>query len=145
MTPDSLYRVYVIQSPLGRYYVGLSEDIQKRLQDHNTGVSKWTRDKGPWKVVWASEAMSLSDARKLENLLKRQKGGADFLHHDRIDKIVRLIIPHARDRRFKSCPRNQLPLKPLLIILILLVFSYFFVFCQPFPKSLEQGERSENG
>ncbi|MDA3874018.1 MAG: GIY-YIG nuclease family protein [Kiritimatiellae bacterium] len=70
------YTVYIIENPLRRLYIGLSEDPQKRLDDHNTGVSKWTKGKGPWRLVWTKECESLGEARKLENLLKRQKGGA---------------------------------------------------------------------
>ena len=73
-----MYRVYVIQNPQGKFYIGLSEDVETRLQQHNEGISKWTKGKGPWVLRWTSEAMSISDARKLENLLKRQKGGRGF-------------------------------------------------------------------
>jgi predicted GIY-YIG superfamily endonuclease len=73
-----VYRVYVIQSESGKFYIGLSEDVAERLAQHNSGVSKWTRGKGPWKLAWSSEEMSLGDARKLENELKRQKGGIGF-------------------------------------------------------------------
>ena len=73
-----MYRVYVIQNTEGRYYIGLSENISVRIAQHTDGVSKWTRHRGPWALVWTSEAMSLSEARKLENRLKRQKGGAGF-------------------------------------------------------------------
>jgi putative endonuclease len=72
---DGAYRVYVIENANGRFYIGLSEDVQKRVLQHNEGVSKWTKGKGPWKLVWTSEAMSLGDARKLENKLKSYKGG----------------------------------------------------------------------
>ena len=75
---EKAYQVYVIQNPAGRFYIGLSEDVTKRLADHNAGVSNWTRLRGPWKLVWTSEPMSLSAARKLENFLKRQKGGNGF-------------------------------------------------------------------
>ena len=75
---EVIFRVYVIQNTEGRFYIGLSEDVNLRLAQHNDGVSKWTCGKGPWSLLWTSEAMSLSDARKLENLLKRQKGGAGF-------------------------------------------------------------------
>jgi predicted GIY-YIG superfamily endonuclease len=78
MTQEPSYHVYVIQNPEGRYYIGLSADLSCRVAQHNDGVSKWTRDRGPWSLVWTSEALSLSDARKLENLLKKQKGGAGF-------------------------------------------------------------------
>ncbi|HSH37697.1 MAG TPA: GIY-YIG nuclease family protein [Chthoniobacterales bacterium] len=71
------YRVYVLH-PSWRHYIGLSEAVERRLIQHNSGLSKWTKGKGPWAVVWTSAAMSLSEARKLENHLKRQKGGEGF-------------------------------------------------------------------
>ena len=75
---SEMYQVYVIQNHEGRYYIGLSEDIAKRLEDHNTGISRWTRFRGPWKLVWTSAEMTLTEARKLENVLKTQKGGDGF-------------------------------------------------------------------
>ena len=73
-----IYRVYVVQNPSGKFYIGLSDDVERRTTDHNTGVSKWTKDRGPWSLIWTSAAMSLSDARKLENKLKRQGRGSGF-------------------------------------------------------------------
>jgi putative endonuclease len=73
-----MYRVYVIENSEGRRYIGLSEDVRHRLEDHNSGVSRWTKYRGPWVLLWTSEAMSLSDARKLENTLKRQGRGSGF-------------------------------------------------------------------
>ena len=73
-----MYKVYVIENPAGRRYIGISSEIQLRLDQHNRGVSKWTKGKGPWELIWTSEAMSLSDARKFENKLKRQGRGSGF-------------------------------------------------------------------
>jgi predicted GIY-YIG superfamily endonuclease len=73
-----MYKVYVIQNAEGRFYVGLSEDVENRLVQHNNGASKWTKSRGPWVLRWTSEAMSITEARKLENELKRQKGGDGF-------------------------------------------------------------------
>jgi putative endonuclease len=73
-----VYRVYVLRNPVGKFYIGLSEDPATRLIQHNQGVSHWTKNRGPWELVWQSESMDLSSARKLENLLKRQKGGRGF-------------------------------------------------------------------
>lgn len=56
------YSVYVIENRAGRRYIGLSEDVQHRLEQHNNGTSKWTRAKGPWHMVWKSDSLSLSDA-----------------------------------------------------------------------------------
>ncbi|MDQ3545151.1 MAG: GIY-YIG nuclease family protein [Verrucomicrobiota bacterium] len=74
------YRVYVLLNLQARRYIGLTENLERRLQQHNAGVSKWTKNRGPWKLVWQSEPMSLSNARKLENQLKRQKGGRGLDH-----------------------------------------------------------------
>ena len=38
-----LYQVYVIQNAASRYYIGMSENVENRLQQHNQGVSQWTR------------------------------------------------------------------------------------------------------
>ena len=73
-----MYRVYVIQNLEGKFYIGISENAEVRVAQHNDGVSKWTKGKGPWTLRWTSEAMSITDARKLENELKRQKGGDGF-------------------------------------------------------------------
>ena len=73
-----LYRVYVIQNRVGQFYIGLSNDVDRRVQQHNSGISKWTRGKRPWTLIWQSDEMNLSSARKLELLLKRQKGGDGF-------------------------------------------------------------------
>jgi predicted GIY-YIG superfamily endonuclease len=72
------YKVYVIQNPAGKRYIGISDDVNRRLLDHNSGVSQWTKGKGPWSLVWTSKAMSLSDARRFENKLKRQGRGSGF-------------------------------------------------------------------
>ena len=77
-TVFAMYQVYVIQNPAGRFYIGLSEDVQERLHDHNEGISRWTKFRGPWQLVWKSDSITLTEARKLENLLKAQKGGEGF-------------------------------------------------------------------
>ncbi|MFZ4681008.1 MAG: GIY-YIG nuclease family protein [Terrimicrobiaceae bacterium] len=69
------YKVYIIKNPIGKLYIGLSENVAVRVRQHNEGQSRWTKNKGPWSLIWMSEGMSLSEARRLENKLKRQKGG----------------------------------------------------------------------
>ncbi|MBV9877843.1 MAG: GIY-YIG nuclease family protein [Verrucomicrobia bacterium] len=44
--------VYVIQNAEGRIYIGMTTDLDRRLVDHNSGISKWTKYRGPWKLVW---------------------------------------------------------------------------------------------
>lgn len=72
----NVHRVYLISNREGRRYIGLSEDVTLRLSQHNAGLSKWTAKYRPWTLTWTSLPMPLGEARKLENLLKRQKGGS---------------------------------------------------------------------
>ncbi len=80
MTVNKPYYVYVLWSAEGqRHYVGLTENIEHRLRQHNSGESKWTkRYAGSWTLAWSEACENLSSARKLENQLKRAKGGAGF-------------------------------------------------------------------
>jgi len=73
-----VYYVYILKNPAGKFYIGISIDPKARLQQHNRGESKWTKGRGPWSLVWCSAPTTLSEARKLENLLKQQKGGDGF-------------------------------------------------------------------
>ncbi len=75
---EQLYQVYVLRNLQGRRYIGLSEDVSRRLAQHNAGVSQWTSRRGPWSLVWTSERLTLTQARQLESYLKRQKGGVGF-------------------------------------------------------------------
>ena len=72
------YRVYVLCNAHDRHYIGLSNDPERRLAQHNAGISRWAGANGPWRLIWTSEPKRLCDVLKLENLLKRQKGGAGF-------------------------------------------------------------------
>ena len=72
------HQVYVLRNAEQRFYIGLSDDVPRRVTQHNVGISQWTRGRGPWALVWTSARMTLGEARRLENLLKRQKGGRGF-------------------------------------------------------------------
>jgi predicted GIY-YIG superfamily endonuclease len=49
------YQVYVIKNVAGKFYIGLSENVQIRLRQHNEGISQWTRNRGPWQMFWTSQ------------------------------------------------------------------------------------------
>lgn len=69
------YTVYIIQADNGRRYIGLTENLEKRLFQYNAGLSRWTKRYSGWKVLYTCECANLSEARKFENQLKKQKGG----------------------------------------------------------------------
>ncbi len=65
--------VYIIYSSKHDvYYKGYTENIEKRLEFHNTDKSKYTAGKGPWVLVYQEKFDSKSDALKREKQLKKQ-------------------------------------------------------------------------
>ena len=80
---------YVIQNPEKRFYIGCTHKVEHRLEQHNAGMSKWTRGRGPWQLVWQKSFPTLTETRKFENLLKRQKGGSGFAKLTGLDRILR--------------------------------------------------------
>ncbi len=69
-----MWFVYIIQSEKsGRYYVGYSGDVQKRLDAHNRGEVAATRHLRPWVIAYTEAHNDATSARKREWHLKRQK------------------------------------------------------------------------
>jgi predicted GIY-YIG superfamily endonuclease len=80
------YFVYILWSAFHkRFYIGVTDDVKRRLDQHNAGISKWTRGRGPWVIVWQRLFSSLSEARRFENRLKKQKGGNKFFEYTGLD------------------------------------------------------------
>jgi predicted GIY-YIG superfamily endonuclease len=53
-----VYRVYVIQNLEGKFYIGMTENVVITVSQHNEGTSKWTKNRGPWRLRCTREAMS---------------------------------------------------------------------------------------
>jgi putative endonuclease len=67
--------IYVIRSQKdGRFYVGMTENVEKRLKEHNQGKTKSTKGYCPWKLFFFEEYMTRVDARKREIYLKSGYG-----------------------------------------------------------------------
>ena len=65
------YFVYSIKSEKdGRIYVGFSENVQKRLKEHNVGKTKSTKGYRPWKLIFTKECATRIEARELEKYYK---------------------------------------------------------------------------
>jgi putative endonuclease len=76
-----MYYVYLLLSQKdGRFYIGQTQDVQKRLQYHNSGRSKYTRNRGPWRLLAYKTFESRSDAMKEEYRLKRLKNKKRILN-----------------------------------------------------------------
>ncbi len=70
-----MFYVYVIYSDkLRKRYTGSARDINTRLQEHNSGKSKFTKAGIPWKLVYYESYQSNHEARRRELFLKSGVG-----------------------------------------------------------------------
>ena len=69
-----MFFVYIIKSVLsGKYYIGCTDNINRRLNEHNSNLSKYTRNKGPWMLKYKEQYESLKEARRREKQIKSWK------------------------------------------------------------------------
>ena len=71
--------VYVIQSSKDfRLYVGMTRNVEKRIEEHNKGLTPSTQFYRPWKLVYLEEYPDRISARNREKYLK-SGSGKEFL------------------------------------------------------------------
>jgi putative endonuclease len=72
---NSKYYVYAISSQSRNYiYVGLTNNIDRRFFDHNSGYNKTTKPYKPFKLIYTKEFATRSEARIHEKYLKTSAG-----------------------------------------------------------------------
>jgi len=65
---------YILQSTTsGRYYIGSTTDLERRISEHSRSHSLATRGRGPWKLVHSEPFVTLLEARRREIEIKRWK------------------------------------------------------------------------
>jgi putative endonuclease len=79
---------YILKSlKTGRYYTGVTSDLEVRLSQHNSGQTKSTKNRGPWAIVHTEDFSTLGEALKRERYLKSGRG------RDELKKILANILP----------------------------------------------------
>jgi putative endonuclease len=71
-----VYWVCVLENAHGRLYVGSTDDLSRRVTEHNSPEkvgSKYTHKHGPWRLVWSEEHQTRSSAVRREKAIKRMK------------------------------------------------------------------------
>jgi predicted GIY-YIG superfamily endonuclease len=72
-----MHFVYVIQSSKnGACYTGETENLERRLIEHNSGKRRFTSGRGPWTIVHIERYESSFEARRRERFLKSGNGRA---------------------------------------------------------------------
>ena len=78
--------VYILQSEsTGKIYIGQTENLDKRLRQHNDPECKLTlytkRNKGPWTLLHSEEYPTRRDAMRREKQLKSGQG-REWIHQN---------------------------------------------------------------
>ena len=65
--------VYIVECGDGTYYCGMSNDVSRRVEQHNSGRgAKYTRGRGPVKLLCAVNFPSRSAALRAEHKVKKK-------------------------------------------------------------------------
>jgi putative endonuclease len=75
--------VYILKSSSGKFYVGSTDNLERRLRQHTLGHTQTTHNMGSFILVLKQNYSSLEIARKIELKIKKLK------RKDYIEKIVK--------------------------------------------------------
>ncbi|NLT51737.1 MAG: GIY-YIG nuclease family protein [Ignavibacteria bacterium] len=68
------FYTYIIQSKkTGKYYIGHTNNLERRLKEHNSGQTKSTRNGGQWELVYVKSFPNSTEAVNFEMKIKRMK------------------------------------------------------------------------
>ncbi len=66
-----MYYVYVLKSLKSkRFYIGMTNNLKRRLKEHNKGKTKSTKGYKPWELFYYENFHTIKKAREKELYLK---------------------------------------------------------------------------
>jgi putative endonuclease len=69
------FKVYILKNlEHNKHYIGQTSNLEKRILDHNNGLSGYTRRYVPWELIYSETYSSRSEAMKREKFLKSIAG-----------------------------------------------------------------------
>jgi len=70
-----MFYTYLLKSNKnGKLYTGSTSDLRKRLKEHNSGKSNYTKKNIPYELIYYEACLSEQDARARERYLKTGMG-----------------------------------------------------------------------
>jgi len=70
-----MYYVYVLLSGKdNNFYIGFTENVEQRLDEHNAGKNRSTKLRRPFTLIYCEGHTSKSDALRREGYFKTTKG-----------------------------------------------------------------------
>ena len=69
-----MHTVYILKDEEGKYYKGMTDNIERRLGEHKRGKTKTTRNMKNLKLVYSEKLDNRAEARKREKYFKSAAG-----------------------------------------------------------------------
>lgn len=70
-----MFYVYILESIEKKdIYTGYTEDLSRRLKEHNEGLNFSTKKGASWKVIYYEACLDVVDAKRREKYLKTSQG-----------------------------------------------------------------------
>ncbi|MBM3261054.1 GIY-YIG nuclease family protein [Candidatus Kaiserbacteria bacterium] len=66
-----MWHLYILINESSRHYIGISHDVENRLQEHNRGEVRSTKGYRPWSLLYTEQYNDKTMARKREIFLKK--------------------------------------------------------------------------
>lgn len=97
--PNRKAYVYLLRSlTTKKSYLGWTTDIHRRLEEHNSGVSKYTKSRGPWELIGYETHVNAQLAKERERKLK---------HNPRMHYFFRKRVLTAFIKNSAKCQNRQ--------------------------------------
>ncbi len=76
---NNMWSVYIIKSLVSKkYYIGCTNNLKRRLTEHNNGHNVSTTKDKPWELVHFEKFNNQQEAYYREKVIKSYKGGNAF-------------------------------------------------------------------
>ena len=66
--------VYVLENDDGTFYTGCTNDLKRRIEQHNSQKSTYTKSRGPYTLIYYEACVDAKDAYAREKYLKTGQG-----------------------------------------------------------------------
>lgn len=90
-----MFYVYILQSQTtNKLYIGNTDDLKRRLKEHNLGQSAYTKKFLPWEIIYYEAHTTKQDASRREKYLKTTQG------HIAISRMLREYFNSQGEKHF---------------------------------------------
>jgi predicted GIY-YIG superfamily endonuclease len=104
------FYVYILKCADGTYYTGCTNDLYRRLNEHQTGASAtaYTASRRPVELVWNEEVGTLGEALFHERQIKGwSRAKKEALIRNDFDLIHEIVKAEGKEREAKKKLQRQ--------------------------------------